>query len=151
MINFSKWYRWKNRLEISNLYLPGVYALSISEENLESSKFNLHENICYFGVTISVSGLKGRLKQFDNAIKNGIWNIHGGAERLRFKYNNYDELIPKLFVSVRSFDCNVRSNDPNTLLIKGKIVEFEYVCFAEYVKNFGKLPEFNDLKRSLKK
>jgi len=42
-------------------------------------------------MTNSISGLKGRLKQFDNTIigKAG----HGGADRVRFKHQNYEQLI----------------------------------------------------------
>jgi hypothetical protein len=33
----------------------------------------------------------------------------------------------------------------------GNVVKQEYECFAVFVEKFGKLPEFNDKKRSPKK
>lgn len=33
----------------------------------------------------------------------------------------------------------------------GRVARFEYECMAEYASRFGRLPEFNDMKRSPKK
>ena len=99
-------------------------------------------------MTNSQAGLKGRLKQFDNTIvgKSG----HGGADRFRFKHQNYQELVDQLFVSVCSFECDVKSNKPEDFRIMGDVAKFEYECFATYVEKFGKMPEFNDKKLSPK-
>lgn len=49
------------------------------------------------------------------------------------------------------FKCDVNSNTVEDLLIMGKVAEYEYICFAEYRKRFGILPEFNNKKLSPKK
>jgi len=69
---------------------------------------------------------------------------HGGADRFGFKYEKYQDLVDKLFVSVCSFECDVISNSPKDLRIMGDVAKFEYDCFAEYAERFGNLPEFNN-------
>ena len=95
-----------------------------------------------------LKGLKGRLRQFDNTIKGK--RGHGGAMRFRRKYPDYDKLIEKLFVSVNVFECDTSSKNPQDLRVMGEVAKEEYVCMAKYVEEFGRLPEFNDMKRSPK-
>ena len=146
---FSKWYKWKNRNNAENIKFPGIYIIIIiSENNIEGQKFNWLPDIKYVGMTNSVAGLKGRLKQFDNTIigKTG----HGGADRFRYEYQDYDELIDKMYVSVIPFVCDVKSNSPKDLKIMGEVAKFEYDCFAKYVELYKKLPKFNDKKATKK-
>ncbi len=139
---FSKWVKWKDRNSLKGIDNPGIYCIAISDEVLSGKTFKWSVDIKYIGMTNSKTGLKGRLQQFDNTIigKTG----HGGADRFRYKHQDYEKLISKLYVSVQFFDCDVASNNPNNLLIMGDVARFEYVCFAEFVKKFGNLPEFND-------
>jgi len=146
--DFTKWTKWKERNSLNGIKYPGIYCISISETDLSEQDFEWISKITYVGMTNSKAGLKGRLKQFDNTIfgKTG----HGGADRFRFKYENYQDLVDKLYVSVCSFKCDVNSNAPEDLRIMGEVAKFEYDCFAEYVERFEELPEFNDKKKSLK-
>lgn len=147
--NFSIWKKWINRNDFININYPGIYIISIlPQKNIEGEKFSWLDEIAYIGMTNSISGLKGRLQQFDNTIKGKTG--HGGADRFRYKYQNYTELIKNLYVSVVPFVCNVQSNKPEDLIIMGKVAQFEYNCFAEYVKYFERLPKFNDKKNSPK-
>jgi hypothetical protein len=125
-----------------------VYALAISERELSGKPFSWIKEVVYVGMTNAVSGLKGRLKQFDNTIvgKTG----HGGAERFRHDYASDKELVPLLFVAVAPFECNVTSNTPADLLTMGEVAKGEYECFAEYARAFGSLPKYNDKKNSPK-
>jgi len=145
---FSQWIKWKDRNSLNGIKYPGIYCISISEKDLSGQNFEWISKITYVGMTNSKAGLKGRLKQFDNTIigKTG----HGGADRFRFKYENYQELVDKLYVSVCSFECDVKSNTPKDLRIMGEVAKFEYDCFAEYVEKFGDLPEFNNKSKSPK-
>jgi len=146
--DFTQWTKWENRNSLNGIKYSGIYCIAISETDLSEQDFEWIFNITYVGMTNSKAGLKGRLKQFDNTIigKSG----HGGADRFRYKYENYEDLVNKLYVSVCYFECDVKSNSPKDLRIMGKVAKLEYDCFAEYVEKFGKLPEFNDKKRSLK-
>lgn len=99
-------------------------------------------------MTNSGGGLKLRLTQFDNTI-NGKRG-HGGAERVRYKHREYSKLIKKSYVSVCPIECDVKSNSCKDLLKMGEVAKLEYICFAEYVKRFKKLPEFNNKKESPK-
>lgn len=149
LANFSKWKPWEKREELDGLGYPGVYALAISSRNLSNKLFSLTEEIAYFGMTNSGNGLQGRLNQFHNTIIGKIG--HGGAERFLFKHKNYNALKEKLFVSVNFAECDVSSSKPEDLCRMGDVASFEYICFAEYAKKFGRLPEFNDKKLSPKR
>ena len=148
-MKFSNWIKWSDRSKLKDLQCPGVYAISYNKTGINNKSFDWIEEIIYVGMTNSKKGIKNRLRQFDNTIfgKEG----HGGAKRVRYKYKDYDKLIKHLYVAVRPFKCDVTSNKEKDLLIMGKVAEYEYICFAEYVKGFGMLPEFNDKKRSPKK
>lgn len=149
-MEFSHWVTWPGRKDLNNLQYPGVYVISYNKHNMNNKSFNWIEEIIYVGMTNSKKGIKNRLRQFDNTI---CWkgNNHGGAKRVRYKYKDYDKLIKYLYVAVCPFICDVTSNEGKDLRIMGKVAEYEYICFAEYVEEFGMQPEFNDKKRSPKK
>ncbi len=146
--DFSTWINWDNRNSLDGLKFPGVYCLVISDVDLSGQEFKWIKEITYVGMTNSLGGLKSRLKQFDYTIvgKTG----HGGADRFRYKYQSYDDLVNSLYVSVCPFKCDVKSNRPDDLRIMGEVAKFEYDCIATYVEKFGHLPEFNDKRRSPK-
>ncbi len=139
--NFSKWKKWGNRNEFDNINFPGIYCIAISKIDINETIFNWSENIKYIGMTNSKGGLKSRLRQFDYTIigKTG----HGGADRFRFKHQNYNALVEDLYVAVWPVLCDVKSNEPKDLRIMGEVAKSEYDCFAIYVEKFGSLPEFN--------
>lgn len=139
---FSSWKKWENRNEIPKIDFPGVYVISHTEKNIENRKFSWRKEIIYIGMTNACKGLKGRLKQFDNTIigKRG----HGGADRVRYKYQDYKKLIKHLYVAVASFNADVTSNQPKDLNVMGDVAKFEYQCFANFVETYGRLPEFNN-------
>lgn len=146
---FTHWIKWQERNTLSGIEFPGVYACALADDSFNSTHgFNWVKQIIYIGMTNSAGGLRARLKQFDNTIvgKTG----HGGADRVRYKHRSYERLINSLYVSVASFPCNVKSNQPEDLTVMGKVAKFEYDCFAEFVKNHGILPEFNDKKNAKK-
>ena len=149
-MTFTPWAKWQDRNGMQNLKMPGVYALSITQKDIVQKPYSTVREIAYYGMTNSKGGLKSRLNQFDNTIK-GKHVAHGGAQRFLFKYPDYDELCKKLYVAVRAFDCDVKSNSPKDLRVMGEIAKYEYDCFAEYLEKHGSLPEFNDKKRSPKK
>jgi hypothetical protein len=148
-VKFSNWTCWNERNSLPNISYPGIYAIAISSDNISKLPYKIIKSIAYFGMTNSKGGLRSRLRQFDHTIAGRTG--HGGAKRFRFKYNDYNKLSKNLYVSVCPFICDVKSNEANDLLIMGKVAEFEYKCFAGYVKKFKRLPEFNDKKLSPKK
>lgn len=80
MENFSEWYPWQSREKLGGLKYPGVYAIAYTPSNLSGRPFSWRREIIYIGMTNSVLGLKGRLKQFDNTIAGNTG--HGGADRV---------------------------------------------------------------------
>ena len=148
-MKFTKWISWNERNNLPDIEYPGVYAIAILKREISNEKYSIIKEISYYGMTNSIGGLKNRLKQFDNTIKGK--DGHGGAKRVRYKFEDYKKLIKHLYVAVRPFKCDVNSNTVKDLLIMGEVEEYEYICFAEYVKKFGMLPEFNNKKLSPKK
>lgn len=146
---FSVWKRWDDREQLPNLVYPGIYVLAVSAGRLHDKSFSWREDIAYVGMSNAVGGLAGRMRQFDLTIS-GARNAHGGADRFRFRYRNYGQLIERLFVAVRPVKCDVRSNLPRDLRLMGRVAQLEYLCLAGYVEAFGVLPEFNDKSRSPK-
>ena len=145
---FTKWVSWHDRNELKNIHYPGVYAIRISAGNINNRNFSWHKEIVYIGMTNGITGLKGRLKAFDNTIigKRG----HGGADRFRYKHKSYSALVKKLYVSVAPFKADVKSIKPKDLITMGNVAKFEYQCFSEYTGKFKELPEFNNKKLSKK-
>lgn len=140
---FSGWTRWADRSDLENLKYPGVYAIAKSSKDLAGKPFTFRKEIIYFGVTNSKGGLRARLNQFDDTVSKKRIS-HGGAERVLFKYQIYDDLEPELFVAVSHTKCDVTSKQPKDLRLMGKVLQQEYLCFAEFAERFKKLPEFND-------
>ena len=138
---FSHWVSWNDRGNLKNIRYPGVYVIAISRSHIAGLPFSWTRTIKYVGMTCSPSGIKGRLRQFDNTIigKRG----HGGADRFIYKHSDQTALKKKLYVSVVPFECDAAAAKPADLRTLGEVVKFEYLCLAEYRELFGKLPEFN--------
>ena len=150
---FSKWTKWENKATLHDLHHPGIYALRISDENVENMSFELIEEICYFGMTNSKPGLKGRLNQFNNSLHDKSGGGHGGAERFRNDYRNPVDakiLAAKLYVSVCPFECVGRESTAENLRIFGRVAMAEYEAFAKYVEKFKELPKYNNRTESKK-
>ena len=146
---FTQWAQWQERGQLEGIKCPGIYALAIADSTFDpSALFVWVSQVVYIGMTNSVGGLKARLQQFDNTIKGK--SGHGGADRVRYKHKDYQQLTEKLFVSVASFACDVKSNLPDDLLVMGDVAKFEYECFAAFARIHGTLPEFNDKKSAPK-
>ena len=146
---FCSWHRWENRSRIPGKEYPGVYAIALSKKDISGQRFSWKSEIIYVGMTNSVGGIKSRLQQFQNTIRGG--RGHGGAYRVRYKHKKYDVLAPTLYVSACYTVCDVTSKKPKDLRRMGEVAKKEYECFAVFVRRFGRLPEFNDMKRSPKK
>lgn len=145
---FTGWIPWSRRSSAEGLQYPGVYAVAYADRDIGGEPFSWRKEIIYIGMTNGASGLRGRLRKFDHTISGG--RGHGGADRVRFKYQEYDKLEPKLYVAVALFKCSVTSEEPGDLRIMGEVAKFEYSCFAHFAEAFGQLPEFNRKKDSPK-
>jgi hypothetical protein len=145
---FSEWTPWQGRNALSGLKYPGVYVIAHAIEPMAPKAFEWRKEVIYIGMTNSESGLRGRLKQFDNTLvgKSG----HGGADRVRYKFRDPIALMPCLYVAVAPFECDVTSGNVSDLRTMGDVAQFEYLCFAHFVERFGRLPDFNNKKESRK-
>jgi hypothetical protein len=146
----TKWVPWGKRNTISNKNQPAIYYIAHVNQNIEDEDFSYIKDIVYIGMTISKSGLKGRLEQFEKAMY-GSDGVHGGAERVRFKHKDANSFFENAYVSACIFELSDNRNTSNDWRIKGDCVGHEYKSFAEYLDQHDKLPEFNDQKISKKK
>lgn len=136
---FSKWTKWSDRDYLEGIKFPGVYCIAVSEKDISDTPFDWIKDICYIGMTYT--GLRGRLSQFNNTINDKL--SHGGADRFKYAYHDYDKVVDKLYVSVKYFVYNVKEVTPENLIFKGEILKHEYVCFAQYMEKHNELPRFN--------
>ena len=123
-----------------NVRSPGVYSIAYSERNITNAEFAWCREIIYFGVADHIGK---RLNQFDKTIS-GKKNSHGGADRARFKYQEYSKLIPRLYVAIAAIGKTPAQNSPDCWRRKGDARQFEYHCIAEYLEKYGQLPTFNN-------
>ena len=86
MMRFSNWVKFDQRDELRNTNSPGVYAIAISPMDIAGTQFNWTKEISYFGFINSVGGLRGRLNQFNNTLRDKSGPGDGGAQRFRRKY-----------------------------------------------------------------
>lgn len=150
LMRFSNWVKFDQRHKLRNTNYPGVYAIAISTRNIAGARFRWVKEISYFGFTNAAGGLRGRLNQFNNTLRDKSGPGHGGAQRFRRRHRDGNALAKKLYVAVCPFKCDVFTNKPADLRIMGDVVRSEYLAFAKYVAIFHRLPEFNDKERSPK-
>jgi len=148
-VRFSNWLPWSHREDYAGTDYPGVYVIAWSDSALDGRPFSWRQEIIYIGMTNSVAGLRGRLRQFDNTIA-GRRTEHGGADRVRYRYRSYKRLQDALYVAVAAFGCDPTSNSPRDLRTMGRIAQCEYECLAIFVQRLKRLPAFNDKKTALK-
>jgi hypothetical protein len=149
MMRFSTWVKFDQRDGLRNKNYPGVYAIAISTRNIAGKRFGWVKEISYIGCTNAKGGLRDRLNQFNNRLRDKSGE-HGGAQRFRGKYRDGNTLAKKLYVAVCTFKCDVATNKPADLRIMGDVLRAEYLALAEYATRFRQLPEFNDKERSPK-
>jgi hypothetical protein len=148
---FSPWFRWNERGQYPGIKFPGIYVVAISKDDISETEFSIRKEIIYVGMSNAVKGLEGRLKNFDNTIQYLVKpSQHGGADRVRYKHQNYKSLVKKLYVSLRHFPCYPANETATDLRTMGKVANAEYQCMAQCVEELGALPEFNRKKESAK-
>ncbi|MCC5854796.1 MAG: hypothetical protein JJU10_03835, partial [Idiomarina sp.] len=141
-LSFSHWYKWSSRNEYPGIAYPGIYVVAVSENDFFGQPFSLKDEVVYVGMSNAVAGLRGRLQQFDNTIAQKRCQ-HGGADRMLYKYQNYDSLVRKLYVSLWHVECSPALESAEDLRAMGTVCNAEYELMAQSVEKFGQLPEFN--------
>ncbi len=150
-MKFSKWYRFDQRQTIENVQYPGIYAIAISASDIAGTQFDYRKEIAYFGITNSKGGLRGRLDQFNNTLRDRPGPGHGGVERFRYDYQDGNALAKVLYLAVCPFKCDVLSIARTDLETMGEVARAEYLALANYAERFGRLPKYNDKKNSPKR
>jgi hypothetical protein len=135
---------WADRDASDQSRQPGVYVIAVTATPIRGRKFSWRRDIIYVGMTNSVTGLRGRLQQFDQTMSGNL--RHGGADRVRVRHRNYTRFTKQAYVALAPFSCTPGSTLPRDLKVMGDVARFEYLCLAAYVAKFDRLPEFNNRK-----
>jgi hypothetical protein len=139
-LEFGRWQRWEDRGSRPASQSPGVYALAVSDIDLTNKRFRMLKDIVYFGMTNG--SLRSRLENFHKTATLVKWQ-HGGADRFVYKHRRFTAVVNRLYVALWPFETSPKPLVAETLRLKGRVLQAEYECFAEYVENFERLPEFN--------
>lgn len=126
---------------------PGVYVIARSEIDLSYKKID-PKDIFYIGMSNSRFGVRGRLKQFLNAVtgKRG----HSGGNRFLSDFLPKEVHVDsnserKFFYAAFCLSCNVEKEyrEPNDLLTMGEVARLEYLLLAHVKEKMGREPELN--------
>lgn len=150
-MKFTKWQRFSDVGAKVISEEKGIYAFAISSTDFSNRVFHIDEKaIVYFGMTNSKGGLQSRLSQFRSALF-GNGKKHSGALKLRREHSeNSVKLKECLYFSVCEYKAPTNQSGVDELLLMGEVAKAEYVAFAAYFKKYGRLPKYNDMKRSPK-
>jgi len=131
-IEFSLWFRWKERNEIENSDKPGFYMLAKFKTVPPGRADPLEENIIYFGETCNQS-LEGRWDQFDRSAfqsKRG----HSGGKTYREVYGDVG-----LDLYVAALPVVIANQD-----FRSSFIRFaERKLILDFVMRWKKLPKCN--------
>ena len=78
-MRLSNLVKFDQRDELRNTNYPGVYVIAVSIRNVTGTRFKWTKEISHFGFTNAVGGLRGRLNQFNNTLRDKAGPGHGGA------------------------------------------------------------------------
>ena len=145
ILNFSKWYRWDKRSEFPDKTCPGVYAIAITEKDLDDKPFDWEE-VVYIGMSNSRKGLEDRWNFLDCAIKNKPNGHHSGGIRIYNSLGHYEKWNKKMFVAAYAVFCNSNKDNnrtPEDLRKMGQVAYLEFEALAQYKEKTGQEPKYN--------
>jgi hypothetical protein len=143
-LQFGSWQPWAQRKSTVKGYLPGVYVISITNKELTGQPVDWAD-VSYIGMTRSQSGLAGRWKQFDDAIRKPT-GMHSGGNSVFATFGPYEGWKERLFVAAMPIECNTWKPSVDDTLKMGWIGYLEYEAFAKYrehCKDRALRPRFN--------
>ncbi len=140
-LKFSNWYTWDLRNEFPLKKYPGVYLITVNNQNdLHNTKIKW-DQVVYIGMTNSKDGLAGRWRQFNRSIqgKSG----HSGGKTVFKDLGCYDSWSFFLYVSAMGIECNVISPTSEDYIRMGWVAYYEYEAFSIFNKEVGDHPKYN--------
>lgn len=133
-MKFTKWHKWEEREQkIPDCNKPGIYLISITDNNGLEDKPHDWKDVSYIGMSNSKAGLKGRWHQFDKAMQTGK-PVHSGG----LKVHKDQKKAKLVFVAAMVIDCDVQKCNELNLIKMGQVAYLEYEAFAEFYKHSGK-------------
>lgn len=145
-LKFSNWINWENRNIFHKSKYPGIYAIAITDKDLNNKIFTW-QDVVYIGMSTSRKGLEDRWYFLNNAIRNKPNNHHSGGKRMYKILGNYENWNKKMFVAAQIIPCNVNKNKgrtPEDLIKMGWVAFLEYEALAKYKEITGNEPSFNE-------
>src|SRR3989338_6583273 len=131
ILKFSKWYQWDKRNEFIDKKYSGVYAIAISEMEIDNHSFDWND-VSYIGMSHSSKGLEDRWSFLDNAIKGNSNGHHSGGKRIFNSLGPYDRWDKKMFVAAFAIRCDSNKNrrTPEDLRKLGHVAYLEFEALA---------------------
>lgn len=130
-IEFSPWYGWNERNEITDSQRPGVYLLIKYSEHKPGKVNPLDQNIIYIGETCS--SLRKRWYQFKRSAFDNK-RAHSGGSNYREIYHDNGE---NLYVAAFPVSCS------SDTLTSSYIRYLERKLIFNYVQKYKQLPKCN--------
>ena len=133
-IEFSRWFPWKDRNDIPDVSLPGVYALAHFRRPPQGVADPLDYRVRYIGQSCCRGGVKGRLNLFDRSARTGRKGHSGG----KTFHGDFGGIVDGLYVAAYTV------SDPRPLGVRNAFILFvERELIWKFSVAHGKLPKCN--------
>lgn len=130
-IIFKNWFKWSDRLLITDFNCSGVYLIAKGKNILDRKVSVLDKDIIYIGETCQT--LRNRLKQFGRSAKTGEPGHSGGVRY----YEKYKDNCKNIYVLILPIKILER-------YLKRSYIKFmERRLIFEYCKKYNRLPKLN--------
>ena len=140
-----KWVPFEDATSDNALRDVGVYALAFSHRALTGKRPKAND-VFYVGMSLSLGGVRGRLKQFRDAIERGYG--HSGGDRFFRDYAGGKAFSKwntrkRFFVAALTIPCGRET--PADLRQRGHVACLEHYVVARVLELTGKRPLLNKL------
>lgn len=140
---FSPWFNWEDRRNYEQCDLPGIYLLSITENQNLAGEAPAWGDVSYIGMTRSRGGLANRWFQFDQTIRGK--RGHSGGKTVRKQLGLYGSWTQLLYVAAFAIECNTKSPEAADYLRIGWIAFLEYEALSRFREAMGTHPRYNTM------
>ena len=152
-VSYGKWCAWKDRFQLENITMPGIYAIIRTHDDYTGKAFCWTDPVSYIGMSVSKGGLAKRLYQFQRSVTGNIG--HSGGNSIKKDFNEstigfYDLENQqwsdgnRLFVCIQPVIINLEDKFPEQLIKKGYVANLEYLALSKFAAlNDNELPKYN--------
>lgn len=152
-VSYGKWCAWSDRMQLTNITMPGIYAIIRTLDDYSGKDFCWTDPVSYIGMSVSKGGLARRLYQFQRSVTGNTG--HSGGNRIKKDFNESNIGFynlenqqwsdgHKLFVCIQPVIINADDKFPQQLIKKGHVTNLEYLALSRFAElNKNELPKYN--------